>query len=198
MPYSTGDSWVVQILPFFEQGNLLNGYTRYSPSTPSITWQSPVNAAAVASRMAIVECPTSPVPNTIPIWQDSAQTIPGEYGRSDYFAVSGVNANAFQAAWGVAPGDTSGIFGTQVNGAIGPGGRPDVHASHRRHLQYDRPRRGRRAAVGVCRPRQAVDLDQRSPVSHNGPAADCSRVPRPLIGTARSSGPRPRPRRVGP
>jgi len=119
VPYSTGDSWVVQVLPFFEQGNLLNGYTRYSPSVPSVTWQSPVNAVAVASRMAIVECPTSPLPNTIPIWQDAAQTIPGEYGSSDYYAVSGVNANAFQNAWGVAPGDTSGIFGAQINGATG-------------------------------------------------------------------------------
>src|SRR4051812_25121550 len=32
VPYSTGDSWVVQVLPYIEQRNLLNGYTRFSPS----------------------------------------------------------------------------------------------------------------------------------------------------------------------
>jgi prepilin-type N-terminal cleavage/methylation domain-containing protein/prepilin-type processing-associated H-X9-DG protein len=130
VPYSTGDSWVVQVLPYIEQGNLLNGYTRYSPSAPTITWQSPVNAAAVATPLAIVECPSSPLPRTIPIWQDAAHTVPGEYGRSDYFAVSGVNTTAYQNAWGVAPGDGSGIFGAQVNGAVGlVGGESFTHAT---------------------------------------------------------------------
>jgi prepilin-type N-terminal cleavage/methylation domain-containing protein len=119
VPYSTGDSWVVQILPYVEQGNVLNGYTRYSPSAPAVTWQSPVNATAVATRLAVVDCPSSPLPKTTPIWQDAANTIPGEYGRSDYFAVSGVNVAAYQSAWGVAPGDGSGIFGGQVNAAGG-------------------------------------------------------------------------------
>jgi prepilin-type processing-associated H-X9-DG protein len=73
----------------------------------------------VAIRLAVVECPASRVPPATPIWQDAAKTIPGEYGRSDYFAVSGVNAAAYQDAWGVAPGDPSGIFGGQVNGAGG-------------------------------------------------------------------------------
>src|SRR5947209_3578849 len=119
VPYSTGDSWVVQILPYIEQGNLLTGYTRYSPSAPTITWQSPVNATAVAMPLPIVECPSSRATRTTPIWQDSAGTIPGEYGRSDYFAVSGVNAAAYQNAWGAAPGDGSGIFGNQINAAGG-------------------------------------------------------------------------------
>ena len=119
VPYSTGDSWVVQVLPYVEQGNVLTGYTRYSPSAPTVTWQSPVNAAAVATRLAVVDCPSSPLPKTTPIWQDAGNTVPGEYGRSDYFAVSGVNAAAYQAAWGAAPGDGSGIFGGQVNAAGG-------------------------------------------------------------------------------
>jgi prepilin-type N-terminal cleavage/methylation domain-containing protein/prepilin-type processing-associated H-X9-DG protein len=116
--YSTGDSWVVQVLPYIEQGNLLNGYTRYSPSNPSVTWQSPVNAAAVASRLSIVECPSSSAPKTTPAW-DPSGTTPVEYGRSDYFAVSGVNAAAYQNAWGVPAGDGSGIFGNQINAAGG-------------------------------------------------------------------------------
>jgi prepilin-type N-terminal cleavage/methylation domain-containing protein/prepilin-type processing-associated H-X9-DG protein len=119
VPYSTGDSWFVQVLPHIEQTNLLNGYTRYSPSAPTVTWQSPVNAAAVAVRLPVGECPSSPAPQTTPVWTDSASTIPGEYGRTDYYAVSGVNATAYQAAWGVTPGDGSGIFGGQVNGATG-------------------------------------------------------------------------------
>jgi prepilin-type N-terminal cleavage/methylation domain-containing protein/prepilin-type processing-associated H-X9-DG protein len=113
VPYSTGDSWVVQVLPYVEQGNLLNGYTRYSPANPSVTWQSPVNAAAVASRLSVVECPSSPCPKTTPI------SPSGEYGRSDYFASSGVNPTAYQSAYGTLPADGSGIFGGQINAASG-------------------------------------------------------------------------------
>jgi prepilin-type processing-associated H-X9-DG protein len=109
---------VVQVLPYIEQGNLLNGYTRYLPSNPSVTWQSSVNAAAVAIRLPIVECPSSAARPTTPAW-DSTGTVPVEYGRSDYFAVSGVNATAYQNAWGIPPGDSSGIFGNQVVGSAG-------------------------------------------------------------------------------
>ena len=127
VPYSTGDSWVVQVLPYVEQGNVLIGYTKYSPTDPTITWQSDVNALAVATRLAVVECPASRVLKTTPVWRDSpTNTIPGEYGRSDYFAVSGVNVTAYQVAWGGPPGDGSGIFGGQVNAAsagIVPGER---------------------------------------------------------------------------
>src|SRR5947209_4648777 len=83
VPYSTGDGWFVQVLPYVEQNNLLNGYTRYSPSAPTITWQSPVNAAAVATRLPVGECPSSPVPPTTPVWADTANTVPGDYGRTD-------------------------------------------------------------------------------------------------------------------
>jgi prepilin-type processing-associated H-X9-DG protein len=73
----------------------------------------------VAARLPITTCPSSPVPRATPIWQDAAGTVPGEYGRADYFAVSGANAAAYQAAWGVPPNDPSGIFGGQVNAAGG-------------------------------------------------------------------------------
>ncbi|MBO0700050.1 MAG: DUF1559 domain-containing protein [Zavarzinella sp.] len=118
--YSTGDGWVVQILPYIEQDNLLRGYVNYSSSAPGVTWQSPVNATAVAARLPITLCPSDPAPKATPIWQDPpANSVPGEYGRADYVAVSGVNATAFQSAWGVPPGDPSGVFGGQVNGATG-------------------------------------------------------------------------------
>jgi prepilin-type N-terminal cleavage/methylation domain-containing protein/prepilin-type processing-associated H-X9-DG protein len=117
VPYSTGDGWLVQILPHIEQGNLVAGYTRYSSAAPTVTWQSPVNAGAVAVRIPVAECPSSPVPATTPITRPDG--VAGEYARTDYYAVSGVNAAAYQAAWGVAPGDASGVFGGQVNGATG-------------------------------------------------------------------------------
>jgi len=120
VPYSTGDSWVVQILPFLEQSNLLNGYNLYSPAIPTLTWQSLANSTAVTTRLGIATCPSSPLTTATPIWQDSpANTIPGEYGRTDYFAVSGVNATAYQAAFGGVPADASGIFGNQINEATG-------------------------------------------------------------------------------
>ena len=116
--YSTGDGWVVQVLPYIEQNNLLSGYTRYNPTaSPVVTWTSLVNANAVAVRLPVVECPSGAAPPTIPITKSDGTT--GEYARTDYFAVSGVNASAYQAAWGVAITDTSGIFGSQVNGANG-------------------------------------------------------------------------------
>ncbi len=114
--YSTGDGWVVQVLPYVEQTNLLNGYTRYSPASPAVTWQSPVNMAAVAVRIPVAECPSSPAAPTTPV---TTGGVPAEYARTDYFAVTGVNAAAYQAAWGAAPGDATGIFGGQVNGAAG-------------------------------------------------------------------------------
>src|SRR5262245_25223889 len=57
--YSTGDSWVVQVLPFVEQGAVQTGYTRYSPTAPTITWQTTPNAGPVATRIPVVECPSS-------------------------------------------------------------------------------------------------------------------------------------------
>ena len=75
-----------------------------------------MNSAAVAARIPVAECPSSPVPATTPITRPDG--VAGEYARTDYYAVSGVNAAAYQAAWGVAPGDASGVFGGQVNGAL--------------------------------------------------------------------------------
>ena len=89
--YSTGDSWTVQILPYIEQGNVLTGFTPYTTTPSTITWQSPVNANAVAIRLKVMECPTNRVASTTPALSGST---PVEYGRADYFAVSGANATA--------------------------------------------------------------------------------------------------------
>lgn len=110
--YSNNDSWTFQILPYIEQGNLLTGYTPYNGT---ITWQSTVNAGVVATRIATMECPSSPAPTTIPITapDGSAQV----YARTDYFANTGANLTAYQVALGVAPSDNTGPFGPQVSGA---------------------------------------------------------------------------------
>src|SRR5438552_18814652 len=44
VPYSTGDSSVVQVLPYIEQGNVLAGYTAYSLLIPSVTLLHPRHA----------------------------------------------------------------------------------------------------------------------------------------------------------
>jgi prepilin-type N-terminal cleavage/methylation domain-containing protein/prepilin-type processing-associated H-X9-DG protein len=120
VPYSTGDSWVVQILPHIEQGNVLTGYVNYSPSAPTVTWQSAANRTAVATRLPIAECPSSRFPKMTPVWfNPPTNTDPTDYGRTDYYAVSGANANAHATATGVTGADTSGIFGGQVVGSGG-------------------------------------------------------------------------------
>src|SRR4051794_18338425 len=41
--YGNNDGWVIQILPYIEQGTILNGYVPYNGA---ITWASVVNAPA--------------------------------------------------------------------------------------------------------------------------------------------------------
>jgi prepilin-type processing-associated H-X9-DG protein len=111
--YSNNDGWVIQILPYIEQGAILTNYTPYNGT---ITWQSPVNAAAVATRLPVVECPASWVPKTTPV-------SGGEYGRSDYFASTGANATAYANALGSVPADPTGPFGAQIAGTTIDQGR---------------------------------------------------------------------------
>src|SRR5262249_3072862 len=63
--YSSNDSWVFQVLPYIEQGNLLKNYTPYNATTVPITnWQSVVNIPVVSTRIPIMECPSSWLPPT--------------------------------------------------------------------------------------------------------------------------------------
>jgi prepilin-type N-terminal cleavage/methylation domain-containing protein len=109
--YTNNDGWVIQVAPYVEQANVLNGYV---PFNGTITWQSTMNAPVVARRLTIMECPASPVPPTTPITapDGSAQ----EYGRADYVASTGANATAYQVALGTTPGNPSGPFGPQITG----------------------------------------------------------------------------------
>lgn len=110
--YSSRDGWVLQILPYVEQTNLLATYTPYSVS-PAVSWSSAVNSTAVANRLPVMECPSSPAPKTTPV---GTTAVPLEYARADYVTISGANATAYQQAFGVAPTDSTGAFGGQAAG----------------------------------------------------------------------------------
>jgi prepilin-type processing-associated H-X9-DG protein len=88
---SSQPGWITQLLPFFEEGNLATMYSYKQP------WFDAINANAVTQRVAILECPTSPVPRIY------TATDPGFAGQSanplttfttastDYFAIAGAS-----------------------------------------------------------------------------------------------------------
>lgn len=122
--YSSNDGWGLQILPYIEQSSLLKAYTPY---TGKITWQSLVNASVVATPLEVMQCPVSWMPTTTSV--TASDGSPQEYARADYFTTSGVNATAYQNAFGVAPADASGIFGPQIAGSAPTAGRRFVATS---------------------------------------------------------------------
>jgi prepilin-type N-terminal cleavage/methylation domain-containing protein len=85
---SNQPGWVTQVLPYFEEDNLLMRYNYRQP------WFDASNAAAVTQRIPILECPTSPVEHVY------TATDPGFAGLSanplttfttastDYFAIA--------------------------------------------------------------------------------------------------------------
>lgn len=85
---SNQPGWITQILPYFEQANLLTQYNYRQP------WFDASNAPVVTQRIAILECPTSPVVRVY------TATDPGFAGQSanpmttftaastDYFAIA--------------------------------------------------------------------------------------------------------------
>ncbi len=116
--YSNNDGWVFQILPYVEQGNVLNGYVPFNGTT---TWSSLVNAAAVATLLPVVQCPSSWVRETTPVTASDGSAQ--EYGRSDYFANTGANGTAYANALGTVPADGTGPFGAQIAGSAISGGQ---------------------------------------------------------------------------
>ena len=123
---SNQPGWVTQVLPYFEQGNLLTQYNYRQP------WFDAGNAAVVAQRIPILECPTSPLDHVY------TATDPGFAGQSanplttfttastDYFAIatassattpkapSTIPAGYFYIYPNVPPtADLSGAFGPQ-------------------------------------------------------------------------------------
>jgi prepilin-type processing-associated H-X9-DG protein len=118
--------WITQILPYFEQGAL---YKQYNFSQP---WFDASNAAQVATRNPIFECPSSPVlhyftaicPSFAGLSPDAMTTFTA--ASTDYFAFSGASSTKtvtapstippgyFHAYPGASPTtDLSGPFGAQ-------------------------------------------------------------------------------------
>ena len=64
-PVNTRHSWAVFLLPYIEQGNLLNEYTVATDGvTPDADWSSPNNVPTGAVNLSILRCPSSPSPPT--------------------------------------------------------------------------------------------------------------------------------------
>ncbi len=120
--------WITQVLPYIEQSNLNNQYNYGQP------WFDASNAAAVSERMAVLECPTNPVPRVF------TATDPSFAGQSanpmttftvaatDYFALSSASSATTLKAPSTIPAgyfyaypsadpstDLSGAFGAQAS-----------------------------------------------------------------------------------
>ena len=122
---SNQPGWITQVLPFFEEGNLLAQYNYRQP------WFDASNAAPVAQRIQILECPTSPVDRIY------TATDPGFAGQSanplttfttastDYFAIAAASSATTLKAPSTVP---AGYFyaypyaptTTDLSGAFGP------------------------------------------------------------------------------
>ncbi len=79
--------WITEILPHIEQTNLQGGYTFAAP------FYAPVNRAVVAQRLAVAECPTSPVqPRVFTVSNNfGAGLVSFSAASTDYFAVAGAS-----------------------------------------------------------------------------------------------------------
>jgi prepilin-type N-terminal cleavage/methylation domain-containing protein len=123
---SNQPGWVTQVLPYFEEGNLLGIYNYRQP------WFDASNGTAVNTRIPILECPTSPVEHvytaTDPAFAGMSANPLTTFttASSDYFAIAAASAaTALKAPSTIPPGyfyvypnaptttDLSGAFGPQ-------------------------------------------------------------------------------------
>jgi len=120
---SNQPGWVTQVLPYFEQGNLL---TQYNYSQP---WFDASNAAVVAQRIPILECPTSPLDHVY------TATDPGFAGKSanplttfTTASTSSTSALDGSTAAGLTTGWTTASGATWMIGRARPLGAPSSPA----------------------------------------------------------------------
>jgi prepilin-type N-terminal cleavage/methylation domain-containing protein len=125
--YSASDQpgWVTQILPYFEEGNLLGQYQYNQP------WFDASNASAVRQRLPVLECPTSPVEHVY------TATDPSFAGQSanplttfttasiDYFAIATASSATTPKAPSTIPAGYFYVYPnmpttTDLSGAFGP------------------------------------------------------------------------------
>jgi prepilin-type N-terminal cleavage/methylation domain-containing protein len=122
---SNQPGWITQVLPYFEQENLLSQYNYKQP------WFDASNANIVGQRIPILECPTSPVDHlftaTDPAFagQSANPMTTFTVGATDYFALAGASTATTLKAPSTIP---AGYFyaypnvptTTDVSGAFGP------------------------------------------------------------------------------
>jgi prepilin-type N-terminal cleavage/methylation domain-containing protein/prepilin-type processing-associated H-X9-DG protein len=85
--------WATYLLPFYEQDNVSKIYNQ------NANWSDPATAAAVATRLRVLECPSAPGPDRL---DDNPDTYPSWAPR-------------------VAIGDYSGVYGISLNYTAQPG-----------------------------------------------------------------------------
>ena len=122
---SNQPGWVPQILPYIEQANLLTQYNWRQP------WFDASNAPIVTQRIAILECPTSPLEHSY------TATDPGFAGQianplttfttasTDYFAIASASTATTAKAPSTIPAGYFYVYptvptSTDVSGAFGP------------------------------------------------------------------------------
>ncbi len=91
--------WVTAVLPYFEQGNILKIYNS------AVNWSDPLNQAAVATPLAVFQCPSAPdagrmdgAPDDFPTWTATVAT-------GDYAGIYGVDPRLVQLGLADVAGD---------------------------------------------------------------------------------------------
>jgi prepilin-type N-terminal cleavage/methylation domain-containing protein len=122
---STQLGWITQLLPFFEESNLAQLYNYSQP------WFDASNATVITQRIAVLECPTSPVPHSY------TATDSGFAGQSanpdttfttagvDYFALAGASSTTTLKSPSTIPAGYFYVYPrapltTDLSGAFGP------------------------------------------------------------------------------
>jgi len=151
---SNQPGWITQILPFFEEGNLLTQYNYQQP------WFDASNALAVAQRIAILECPTSPVEHiytaTDPAFAGMSANPLTTFTTSstDYFAIATASSATTLKAPSTIPAGYFYVYPnapttTDLSGAFGPQASKPV------------PRRLRQITDGLSRTAMITEMSGR-------------------------------------
>ena len=156
---STQLGWITQILPYFEQGNLAAGYNLNQP------WFDASNAPAVSQRIAVLECPSSPVAHVFTATdtsfsgQSANPLTTFTVAATDYFAIAGASSTTTVKATSAIPAgyfsaypdaspttDLSGALGAEHDSQIAPVGRYP-----RRVVEHGHDQRNGGSAVSLPR-----------------------------------------------
>jgi prepilin-type N-terminal cleavage/methylation domain-containing protein/prepilin-type processing-associated H-X9-DG protein len=157
-------SWITYLLPYFEQRNILAIYD------PTVNWSAPANAPAVNTRIAILECPSSPNPERLDyVPENPAVSVAA---CTDYANVYGVDPRlaslglVSQVGVGILPNNTKPRIADVRDGTSNTilvtesAGRP---ARYQNGQQVGTPPSTRVNGGGWCRPASSIWLSGSSP-----------------------------------